>query len=141
MSNGQMLTQLRSLASGETQIPQKAMLQLILAAQAETIEKVNHLEKIIVSNIEHVDAIDDRVCETERYIIEHENKISSPGLKRITDLEENVSIVTGSFIKNHPKIALAIAIAFVAITNVWLVSGFRKPILSFLTGLPEEMVP
>ncbi|HAE59770.1 MAG TPA: hypothetical protein DCG54_09780 [Anaerolineae bacterium] len=45
------------------------------------------------------------------------------------------------WVEKHPRMAGFIALAAMTLSNAWFVSGYRKPILAWLLGVPEDTIP
>lgn len=45
------------------------------------------------------------------------------------------------WIEKHPKLAAFLAVVLLSAVNMWFVSGFRKPVLAWLLGVPPDLIP
>jgi hypothetical protein len=54
-------------------------------------------------------------------------------------LRFNLAVQAGEFVRNHPRISLAIVVGGLVLANFWFVSDFRRVILMW-AGLPPDLV-
>jgi hypothetical protein len=45
------------------------------------------------------------------------------------------------WVEKHPRAAAFLVLAAMTLSNAWFVSGYRKPLLAWVLGVPEEAIP
>ena len=118
MSNGSMLSELRSLAATPGKISDDAATRLTLSAIADVYQKLD----------EHLST------EQQRTSTMDEMKDDIDGLKRdMKEMKEaitkNLLVSFGSHLSRNPKLAWIYVTVMFVLMNLWFISGFRKLIL------------
>jgi hypothetical protein len=155
-----MLEELRRMAESGNTLPVDAALRLILASQADNQEALNTTQKTIEGvKIDVSDLKDSRQDRDKDYTHDYEStqdqfKILRKQMEELSnkiqsiraDLEKfdkrvlnNLALDVGIFVKEHPKLALAILVGVLLIANLWFISGFRQGILQWI-GVPSPII-
>ena len=130
--NGEMLDELRRIASGENPIPQKQANRLLIAAMVGVVEEFTNLRK---------DLVDSRKIVADALKVEQEiNRAEHQEIKNaLAGVNLNPAIILGAWVKQHPKAAAAAFLVLFVLLNMWFVSDFRGPLLEAV-GFPSPLV-
>lgn len=73
------------------------------------------------------------------------NRQNEQIMEQLTLLKTDVGHVKSRsiliWIERHPRAAAFVALVVMTLSNAWFVSGYRKPLLAWVLGVPEDAIP
>lgn len=159
MVDNEILVELRQIVekNGDTQITQKTLNKLVLAAVAETLSKVEELGENMERMLDEIrhnekswhEKRDQQTASQDKLLEEMKQSTQScqDGInlvgaqvqsidRRLLQVEQNIIIKAGNFANKHPKEAIVVFAIIVAIVSLWDLRG----LILHLLGLPTDII-
>lgn len=147
------------MAQGEGKIATPTALRLILSSMAEMHEKISCIDRSVAADMADRDRLTHVTSSLVEQVQEANTELSQvrEDVKRLTatvdairkdlddakqaaaSVQKNMVVKVGDLITAHPKAAGVIFVLVLILSNLWLMDGFRRAVLTLL-GVPQGLI-